>query len=185
MAVSVRRALMTAEDLFELPDDGWRNELVAGELVRMTPSGAEHGAVTACLSHVLTEYVLRHGGGTCCGAGTGFILRRAPDVVRAPDAAFVSRERIPQTGVPTSFWPFAPDLAVEVPSRSDRIADIEMKIAEYFSAGTRLAWVVDPATRTVRVYRSPRDVQVIGEDGELNGGDVLPAFRCAVRRLFP
>ena len=185
MGVSVRRAQMTAEELFELPDDGWRYELVAGELVRMTPTGAEHGTVTACLSYVLREYVLRHGTGTCCGAETGFILRRAPDVVRAPDAAFVSRERIPKTGIPTSYWPFAPDLAVEVPSPSDRFADIEMKIAEYFSAGTRLVWVVEPATRTVRVYRSPRDVQVVGEEGELNGGEVLPAFRCAVRRLFP
>lgn len=185
MAVSVRRAQMTAEELFELPDDGCRHELVAGELVRMTPTGAEHGAVTACLSYVLREYVLRHGTGTCCGAETGFILRRAPDVVRAPDAAFVSRERIPKTGIPTSYWPFAPDLAVEVPSPSDRFADIGIKIAEYFSAGTRLVWVVEPATRTVRVYRSPRDVRVVGEEGELNGGDVLPAFSCAVRRLFP
>ena len=179
MAVSVRRAQMTAEELFELPDDGWRYELAAGELVRMTPTGAEHGTVTACLSYVLREYVLRHGAGTCCGAETGFILRRAPD------AAFVSSERIPKTGIPTSFWPFAPDLAVEVRSPSDRFAEIEMKIAEYFAAGTRLAWVVEPATRTVRVYRSPREVQVVGEEGELNGGDVLPAFSCAVRRLFP
>ena len=185
MAVVAGRPLRTAEALFELPDDGYRYELVEGELVRMTPTGAEHGTVTACLSHVLREYVLEHDAGACCGAETGFILRRAPDIVRAPDAAFVSRERIPKTGIPKSYWPFAPDLAVEVPSPSDRFADIQIKIAEYFSAGTRLVWVVEPATRTVHVYRSPRDVQVVGDDGELSGEGVLPSFRCAVRRLFP
>ena len=61
---------------------------------------------------------------------------------------------------------------------------MQTKIAEYFSAGTRLVWVIEPATRTVYVYRSPRDVQALGEDDELSGEDVLPGFRYAVKRLF-
>ena len=91
--------------------------------------------------------------------------------------------RIPKTGVPKSYWPFAPDLAVEVPSPSDRPAAIQAKIADYFSAGTRLVWVVEPSTRSVRAYRSPEDMQVIREDGEITGGDVLPGLRCEVTRL--
>ena len=110
---------MTAEELFELPEDGYRYELVDGDLVRMTPAGAEHGVVTARVGYVLQEYAEEHGG-VCCGAETGFILRRMPDIVRAPDAAFVSDERVPESGIPKSFWPFAPDLAVEVPSPNDR-----------------------------------------------------------------
>ena len=185
MATSSSHATMTAEELFERPDDGYRYELVAGSLVRMTPAGAEHGVVTARVAYVLQEYAFRHGGGVCCGAETGFMLRRAPDVVRAPDAAFVAGERIPTTGVPKSYWPFAPDLAVEVPSPSDRRADLQAKIADYLSAGTRLVWVVEPATRSVLVYRDRApEVQVIREDGELAGGDVLPGFRCEVKRLF-
>ncbi|MCY4030217.1 MAG: Uma2 family endonuclease [Acidobacteria bacterium] len=183
MATQFLHAPTTAEELFERPDDGYRYELVEGSLVRMTPTGAEHGVVTARVAYVLQEYALRHGG-VCCGAETGFVLRRAPDVVRAPDAAFVAAERIPETGIPRSYWPFAPDLAVEVPSPSDRAADVQAKIVDYFAAGTRLVWVVEPATRSVRVYRSPKDVEVIEEDGELTGGDVLPGFRCAVKRLF-
>jgi len=96
----------------------------------------------------------------------------------------VAGARIPKTGIPRSYWPFAPDLAVEVPSPSDRAADVQARIADYFSAGTRLVWIVEPATRTVRVFRSPQDMQVIREGGELSGGDVLPGFRCAVKRLF-
>ena len=70
-------------------------------------------------------------------------------------------------------------------SPSDRLAGVHGKIAEYFAAGVRMVWLVEPAARVVYVYRSPHDVQVIGEDGELTGGDVLPGFRCPVRRLFP
>lgn len=183
MATSFLHSPTTAEELFERPDDGYRYELVEGSLIRMTPTGAEHGVVTARVAYVLQEYALRRGG-VCCGAETGFVLRRAPDVVRAPDAAFVTGGRIPKTGIPRSYWPLAPDLAVEVPSPSDRAADVQAKIADYFSAGTRLVWVVEPAARTVHVYRSPQDVEVIQEDGELTGGDALPGFRCEVKRLF-
>lgn len=62
---------------------------------------------------------------------------------------------------------------------------MQTKLADYFSAGTRLVGVVEPETRTVYAYRSLHDVQAIGGDGELDGGDVLPGFRCAVSRLFP
>ena len=183
MAVPARRAV-TAEELFALPDDEWRRELVDGEIIRMTPTGAAHGVVTAWIGHLLNEHVSARGLGVCCGAETGFILRRNPDVVRAPDAAFIAAHRIPGTGIPASYWPFAPDLAVEVVSPSDRLADIQAKVAEYFAAGTRQVWVLDPASRTVRAHRSARDVQVFDVDGTLTGGDLLPEFRCEVRRLF-
>ena len=104
--------------------------------------------------------------------------------MRAPDAAVVVASRIPITGIPATFWPFAPDLAVEVVSPSDRLADVHVKIAEYFAAGTRLAWLVEPETRMVHVYRSPQEVEVVGTDEDLEGGDVLRRFRCPVRRLF-
>lgn len=185
MAVPAQQALMTAEELFELPNDDYKYELVQGELIRMAPTGGEHGVSTVRIGRILDEYVEAHDLGICSGAETGFILQRDPDIVRAPDAAFIAKARIPETGIPTAYWPFAPDLAVEVTSPSDRFTAVQTKISEYFSAGTRLVWVVEPATRTVYVYRSPHDVQALGEDAELSGEDVLPGFRCAVRRLFP
>ena len=184
MAAPLPRAGMTAEDLFVLPDDDHRYELAGGELVRMTPTGAEHGAVTARLGQILTEHVVARRAGVCCGAETGFILRRGPDAVRAPDAAFVAGERIPKTGVPRSYWPFAPDLAVEVVSPSDRLGDVRAKAGEYLGAGTRLVWIVEPAARVVHVHRPRREARAIGIGGVLTGEDVLPEFRCAVRRLF-
>ena len=184
MAALTQHALMTAEELFDLPADDYKYELVAGELIRMAPTGGEHGVLTVRIGRILDEYVEAHDLGICSGAETGFILRRAPDIVRAPDAAFIAKARIPETGIPKTYWPFAPDLAVEVTSPSDRFSAVQTKIAEYFSAGTRLVWVIEPATRTVYAYRSAHDVQALGEDDELSGADVLPGFRYAVGRLF-
>ncbi len=185
MATPAPRSLVTAEELFARPDDGHRCELVAGDLVRMPPSGARHSAVAARITRLLDEHADAHDLGVCGAADPASVLRRNPDSVRAPDVGFIARHRIPDTGVPTTYWPLAPDLAVEVISPSDRLLDLHVKIADYFAAGTRLVWIVEPSTRTVHVYRSPRDLEMIGEDGELTGGDVFPGFRCSVRQVFP
>ncbi len=184
MAALTQPALMTAEELFDLPDDDYRYELVEGELIRMAPTGGEHGVLTVRVAYILHSYVQDNDLGIVSGAETGFILQRAPDTVRAPDAAFIAKARIPETGIPKTYWPFAPDLAVEVTSPSDRFSAVQTKIAEYFAAGTRLVWVLEPATRTVHVHHSSHDVQVLGEEDELNGEDVLPGFRHVVGRLF-
>ena len=185
MAVLAPFSPVTAEELFHMPDDGGRCELVRGEIIRLEPEGAEHGVVTARIGRLLDEYVEAHALGVSCGAETGFILQRDPDVVRAPDAAFVASGRIPETGVPVGYWPFAPDLAVEVVSPSDRLADVHAKIVDYLAAGTRLVWLVEPETRMVHVYRSVRQVDVLGTADDLDGGDVLPGFRTPVQHLFP
>ena len=176
---------MTAEQLFELPDDGYRSELVDGEIVRMTPAGGTHGIVAMRIGVLLSGHIEEHRLGVCFAAETGFILQRNPDTVRAPDVAFVAADRVPDTGVPAFYWPSAPDLAVEVLSPWDRPAEVRRKVEEYFAAGTRLVWIVDPAAHTVHVYRSPRDVQVLRDEGELNGNDVLPGFRCRVKQVLP
>ena len=61
MAVPARRRLMTAEQLFELPDDGYRWEPVDGEIIRMTPTGAEHGVLSIRIGRLLDEHVSAQG----------------------------------------------------------------------------------------------------------------------------
>jgi Uma2 family endonuclease len=150
----------------------------------MAPTGGEHGVLTVRIGRLLDEYVEAHDLGIVCGAETGFILRRTPDTVRAPDAAFIAKDRVPVTGAPKTYWPFAPDLAVEVVSPSDRYDEVQTKVTEYLTAGTRLVWVVEPATRTIFVHRASGVVQSLHEGEELNGEDVIPGFRCPVRRVF-
>jgi len=175
---------MTAEELLELPDDDFKYELVAGELIRMPPGGWEHGTVAARLARLLDEYAEAHDLGKVCAADTGFILQRNPDIVRGPDAAFVTKARASAVRDARKFSPFGPDLAVEVVSPSERVSEIQEKLREYFAAGTRMVWVVYPSLRAVHIYRSPLDVRRLGENDSLDGEDVLPGFACPVRRCF-
>jgi len=172
--------LMTAEELFQLPDDDCKYELAEGELIRMPLTGAEHGVVAMNVGSLLKSYVKAHNLGVVSAAETGFILKRNPDTVRAPDAAFIAKARIPAEGIPRTYWPFAPDLAVEVVSPNDRFDEVQEKVAEYFLAGVRLVWIMLPKTRTVLVYRSFHDVRSLGVNDKLNGEDVIPGFTCQV-----
>jgi Uma2 family endonuclease len=174
----------TADELFAMPDDGFRYELVKGELRKMSPAGSEHGAIIVNVTVLLGQHVKRNNLGVCFGAETGFKIASDPDTVRAPDVAFVSRGRIPETGIPKKFWPGAPDLAVEVLSPGDTAEEVEEKVEDWLSAGARAVWVVSPKRRGVSVYRSMTDVTRLSESDELDGGDVVPDFRCKVSEIF-
>jgi len=82
------------------------------------------------------------------------------------------------------FWPFAPDLAVEVVSPSDRFDDVMSKVQEYLNAGTRLMWALHPRTKTVMAYRPNGEVRLLRGQEELSVEDGLPGFRCRVDELF-
>jgi Uma2 family endonuclease len=182
MSTSTR--LMTAEELWNLPKDGFRYELVEGELKQMSPSGTEHGAVIFNLSGLLAPHLKANNLGQGFGAETGFKIASDPDTVRAPDIAFVRRERIPPTGIPQNFWPIAPDLVVEVVSPGDTFQEVEDKVGQWLAAGTSAVWVVNPKQRSVSVYRSATDVMRLSEADELEGREVVPGFRCKVAEIF-
>jgi len=174
----------TANELFEMPYDGFRYELVKGELRKMSPSGGEHGAVVWNLSGMLAPHIKANDLGQGFGAETGFKIESNPDTVRAADIAFVSRERIPETGIPKNFWPLAPDLVVEVVSPGDTYQEVEEKVEQWLAAGARAVWVCNPKLRGVSVHRSMADVTRLSEGDELDGGEVVPGFRCKVSEIF-
>lgn len=102
---AVLHETLCAEDLPRFPDDGMRHELVRGELRTMTPADANHGYLAMQIAASLHRHVTEHSLGRVFAAETGFILARNPDTVRAPDVAFISRERLEQTGIPKGYWP--------------------------------------------------------------------------------
>ena len=175
----------TADDLLQMPDDGNRYELVAGVLTMMSPAGFEHGYVVMELAAAVREFVRQHRLGIVTGAETGFAIESDPDTVLAPDVAFVRRERIETIGYPQGFFPGPPDLAVEVRSPSDRGPQIEDKVQRWLSAGAQAVWVIDPATREAAIYAAGAEPQRIAADGQLDGGSMLPGFRCSLAELFP
>ncbi len=178
------RTLMTADELAGLPDDRQRHELVAGELRTMPPSGAEHGGIAMDVGASLAQHVRAHGLGRVFAAETGFLLATNPDTVRAPDVAFIRRERVGALGNVTGYWPGAPDLAVEVVSPNDLYTEVEEKVATWLAHGARMVIVVNPRQRTVAVHRSPTDVRHLTIGDTLDGGDVVPGWTLPVRQLF-
>jgi Uma2 family endonuclease len=104
--------------------------------------------------------------------------------VRGPDVAFISSERLPDE-IPVSWWPFAPDLAIEVVSPTRTLSELHEKIFEYFETGTREVWVVEPRTRSVTVYRSLSDILIVREPDVLRGGDVLPGLELKLDSFLP
>jgi Uma2 family endonuclease len=182
MAVGVR--LLTAEEVEQMPQRDAHVELVKGELVTMTPAGAEHGEYAGNIFAALHTFVRQHKLGTTYAAETGFILSRNPDTVRAPDAAFVSSERASHPMRREGFFDGAPDLAVEVVSPTDIDEDVEEKVLEYLQAGTKLVWIIRPRTRTITAYRSLTNIRVLTQRDTLDGDDVLPGFRVPVQDIF-
>ncbi len=176
--------LMTADELFEISDDSYRYELVKGELRKMPPAGSEHGVLTLRLAWRLAQHIEQHELGVFFAAETGFRIKIAPDTVRAPDIAFVRKERIPDTGIPAGYWSGAPDFAVEVISPGDTYLEVEEKVRDWITTGTSMVWVVNPRRRTVTVHRSLKGSTLLTEEDELNGGDVIEGFQCRVAEIF-
>ncbi len=179
------RQLVTAEELWQMSEiPGKRFELVKGELVEVPGTGALHNFIVAVLFRLIDAFVRPRRLGIVATDGASFLLARHPDVVRIPDVSFVARGRVPEGGIPEGYWPFAPDLAVEIVSPGDRAADLREKVREYLDAGTRLVWVVWPRDRSVTVYAAGGEVRELREGDELDGGAVLPGFRARVADLF-
>ncbi|MGH7544526.1 MAG: Uma2 family endonuclease [Gemmatimonadota bacterium] len=179
----MEKSLLTIEEFERLPDDEWRCELVRGVVVREPPAGFEHGRVAMRVSLLLARFVEEHGLGEVLASETGFVLFEEPPTVRAPDAAFVAEGRVPSPA-PPGFGRLAPDLAVEVVSPSNTIAQIQSKVLDYLDAGSRLVWIVDPTTRSVAVYRSRKEIRLLSGADELDGEDVLPGFRVGLEEVF-
>lgn len=176
--------LITADDLLQMPDDGFLYELVRGELRRMSPGSFRHGKIIINVTLSLGQHVREQRLGDVFAAETGFKLASDPDTVRAPDVAFVRRERIEAVGDVGGFWPGAPDLAVEVISPHDLYTEVEEKVIEFLNAGTGMMLVVNPRKHTVTVYRAMADISILTEDDTIEGEDVVPGWSLPVRDVF-
>ena len=139
--MSTQKTLLTAEEFFRLYShkDG-RYELVDGEVVEMAPANEQHGAVALNIGGAFLSYSRRYGVGRA-SVETGYVLRRAPDMVRGPDVAFVVAGKDEWESLSDRFSSDAPDIAVEVVSPSNTAAQVERKVEEYLAAGSQRVWV--------------------------------------------
>lgn len=175
---------MTASQLSELPDDGYRYDLVRGELLKMSPAGRGQGRIAAIFLRSFDTFVLEKCLGETYAAETGFLLATDPDTVLAPDVSFVSRDRLPAIEGVQGFIPIPPDLVVEVISPSDRYTEVEDKVLEWLNAGTKVVITLNPRKSLARIYRSPKDVQTLEETDILELPDIVPGWKIPLHELF-
>jgi Uma2 family endonuclease len=181
---TVAQKLLTAEEFFRLPNppNGWRQELVRGEVVDMPPPGGLHGVTQVNTSARLHTFVVSGPGGTLT-CESGFITENGPDSVRGPDISYWVKGRLKE--IPVGYFELSPDLIVEILSPSNTTKQILKKLREYFAKGVRLVWVISPEDRTLAVYRQADEGRLLHETATVTGEDILPGFECRVSDLLP
>jgi Uma2 family endonuclease len=181
--VDVSPGRATVRDLLRVNEEGnVLCELIDGYLVEKV-MGYQEAYIGGELFAEIREYLRDHDLGIVTPSDGS--MRIGPGLVRLPDVAFVAWEQLPDGVVPSTPVPsLYPDLAVEILSISNTKAEIRRKLREYFTAGTRLAWVIDPRRREARVYASATEYELVKESGVLEGGEVLPGFRMKLSELF-
>jgi Uma2 family endonuclease len=173
----------TVQDVIDIErKEGMLCELVEGVLLDKV-MGFTESALTVFLASLLNAFVIPHNLGLVTGPDGAMELM--VDLVRTPDVAFTSWDRLPGRKCPTAPVPrLAPDLAVEVLSRSNTPGEMAVKRQDYFTAGVELVWEIDPKTRTVAVYTSATAVTILTGTDTLDGGSVLPGFTLPLQNIF-
>ncbi len=157
-------------------------ELVDGVLVEK-PVASTEAMLAGVIVQLLWNYVEEDDLGVVIpGDGP---LRLRIGLVRIPDVSFISWDRLPGGEFPDDpIAAVAPDLAVEVLSEGNTKAEMERKLRDYFDAGVRLVWLIQPKTQTAVAYTSTTKTRRVGKEGSLDGGEVLPGFRLPLKEVF-
>ena len=157
-------------------------ELIDGTLVEKTMASIE-SALAAALIHFLYLYAdTRRLGMVLAPDG---MLKILPGQIRAPDVSFIRWERFPgRQPFNLPIFPVVPDLAVEVLSANNTAIEMDRKLHDYFAAGVRLVWYIEPSTCTARAYTAADQWTAIGPGDSLVGGEVLPGFELPLAELF-
>lgn len=182
MTTQSRTRPLNVEAFANLPDDGKRYELVKGVLIVVSRSKPTHGSLQVLLVADLVSHVMPRRLGKVF-SDVGFVLRREPDTLRAPDIAFVAAARLVDCDLNEDFVG-APDLAIEIVSANETTDEVLCKIEEHFNAGARAVWIIYPERRKVYAYSDPNRVPIVSVEGTLTGGEVLPDFSLALADFF-
>ncbi len=173
----------TEAELERLPEDGYIHEVVDGQLVMSPKNNYQHGDICAQLLVALRSFAQKHKLGAVWDSSTGFWMHNHN--CRAPDVSFVAKARLKGLKRTSSqFFPGAPDLTIEVLAPSNTASEVTERLEDFFSSGTRLAWVIHPEEQFVEVCHSPTERRIVGGGGFLDGESLLPGFQFPIADLF-
>ncbi|MGH2460658.1 MAG: Uma2 family endonuclease [Chloroflexota bacterium] len=175
--------IATVGDVLRLASAGQRFELIDGELVEISPTGFGHGRREARIARLFSDYADERELGAVVAGEVLFRLDAAGRLARAADVAFIRRDRVPTEDDEDGVFDGAPDLAVEIVSPGDRASDVERKIDDWLTHGTRLVLIVYPRGRRVVLARAEGSLTLRADD-LLDLDPALPGFRCKLSDLF-
>ena len=161
--------------------------LIDGELHEDPMPNWTHSKLAALFAHLLLQFVLpRNIGEVTVEAGMHPHYSRR--TLLMPDIAFIRSDRLPDLP-PEVYMPAMPDIAVEIKSPSNSMTQLRRKARTYLQHGTTLVWLVLPAQSAVEEWEMDDEGQMqqglIGRDGKLDGGTVLPGFTLELSLFFP
>lgn len=182
--MSTTKTLMTADELLKLHGDGFRYELIEGELKQMSPAGEKHGAAIGKLTGYLAYYVYENDLGIVCGAETGYKTRSNPDTVIAPDVSFTSKNRLKEEGLVDNYSTVAPDLVVEVISPDDYPKKVQRKVKAWLDFGVLVVITINPNKQAINVFRPNSNNITLTESDTLVLDDVVKGFSYPVAKLL-
>ena len=173
----------TEEDVVRLMEkEGRLYELVDGVLVEKV-MGSPESLLAMLLGHYLNSFVLPRKSGFVLGPDGMWRLRGG--LIRLPDVAFIARDDAPNGKFPKgAMIDIVPRLSVEILSPSNTRREMEEKLDDYFNAGVRLVWFIDPSSLTAQVFTARDAMTTLDQSQSLTGGDVLPGFELSLRTLF-
>jgi Uma2 family endonuclease len=175
----------TPDDLLAITDRP-PPDLVHGQLVERESMGYESSVIGMLIGGLLLAYAKTILPGHVSGSDGGFmIFPDDPGRVRFPDVAFTRKDRLPGGEPVRGHSTTAPELAVEVVSPNDNAVDLLAKVDDYLKAGVPMVWIVNPHSRNVQVLHHDGTGRILGAEDTIEGGDVLPGFRCRVAEFFP
>ena len=179
------KKVWTEAELEALPEDGFIQEVVNGELSMSPKNNWFHGRICVRLLLAIGNFVVVHRLGAVLDSSTGFWMFNRN--CRAPDVSFVPKARLAALGFKPNenrFFPGAPDLAVEVLSENHTRAEIDERLRDFFASGTQIAWIINPAQECVKVCHAPERRKLLGSGADLDGEHLLPGFRYPIADLF-
>lgn len=182
MDTTITKKTWTEQELMSLPKEGYKYELIQGELI-MGPAGIEHEEIGANLLTALRRFVSERKLGIVCGSSAGYWMKSGN--LRSPDVSFIRKERLQgYKRPPKGFFQGSPDIAIEILSPTDTVEGLHGKIVEYFENDTKLAWVVNPEEQTVLIYHSPQPSKLLTKNDLLDGEEILKGFTFPIAELF-
>ena len=189
--MAIQEKLYTVDDVWRLQQLA-ENELkhfylIDGELFWDMPPGFLHGRLAILIGHILFEYAEENGLGEVTGE-VGYYPADDRQTLLAPDVAFIRKDQAP-ADTHQKFVPRMPDLAVEISSPGNTLAELRRKAAVYLANGTEIVWLVLPERACVEIWRAASDgkpiSEIVARAGSLTGEPVLPGFTLDLQRLFP